>query len=70
MWKLQNNRLNIICKDTSEHITETFLIPELPIEHAGFRRGRGTRNHIANLRWMMEIGVERITHYILENHGL
>ena len=33
---------------------EIFLIPELPIEQAGFRRGRGTRDHIANLRWMME----------------
>ena len=33
---------------------EVFLIPELPIEQAGFRRGRGTRDHIANLRWMME----------------
>ena len=35
---------------------EVFLIPELPIEQAGFRRGRGTRDHIANLRWMMEKG--------------
>ena len=33
---------------------EVFLIPELPIEQAGFRRGRGTRDHIANLRCMME----------------
>ena len=33
---------------------EVFLIPELPIEKAGFRRGRGIRDHIANLRWMME----------------
>ena len=33
---------------------EVFLIPELPIEQAGFRRGRGTHDHIANLRWMME----------------
>ena len=33
---------------------EVFLIPELPIEQAGFRRGRGTCDHIANLRWMME----------------
>ena len=33
---------------------EVFIIPELPIEQAGFRRGRGTRDHIANLRWMME----------------
>ena len=28
---------------------EVFLIPELPIEQAGFRRGRGTRDHIASL---------------------
>ena len=33
---------------------EVFLIPELPIEQAGLRRGRGTRDHIANLRWMIE----------------
>ena len=33
---------------------EVFLIPELPIEQAGFSRGRGTRGHIPNLRWMME----------------
>ena len=29
---------------------DVFLIPE----QAGFRRGRGTRDHIANLSWMME----------------
>ena len=33
---------------------EVFVIPELPIEQAGFRRGRGKHDHIANLRWMME----------------
>ena len=33
---------------------EVFRIPELPIEQAGFRRGRGTRDHIAKLRWMLE----------------
>ena len=33
---------------------DAFLIPELPIEQAGFRRGRGTRDHISNLRWLME----------------
>ena len=33
---------------------EVILIPELPIEQAGFRRGRGIRDHIADLRWMME----------------
>ena len=43
----------IIC-DCKKLRLEVFLIPELPIEQAGFRRGRGTRDHIANLRWMME----------------
>ena len=33
-----------------QKILENFLIPELPIEQAGFRKGRGTRDHIANLR--------------------
>ena len=33
---------------------ENFLILELPIEQAVFRRSRGTRYHISNLRWMME----------------
>ena len=33
---------------------EYYLGKELPCEQAGFRRGRGTRDHIANMRWMME----------------
>ena len=27
---------------------------ELPDDHAGFRKGRGTRNQIANICWIME----------------
>ena len=27
---------------------------ELPDVQAGFRKGRGTRDHIANIRWMIE----------------
>lgn len=27
---------------------------ELPREQAGFRKGRGTRDQIANMRWMLE----------------
>ena len=27
---------------------------ELPDVQAGFRKGRGTRNQIANMRWIME----------------
>ena len=41
--------LNVLQK-----ILEVFLIPELPIEQAGFQKRRGTRDHIANIRWMME----------------
>ena len=27
---------------------------ELPDVQAGFRKGRGTRNHIANIRWIIK----------------
>ena len=27
---------------------------EIPDVEAGFRKGRGTRDHIANIRWIME----------------
>ena len=30
------------------------LEPELPDVQAGFRKGRGTRDQIANIRWIME----------------
>ena len=33
---------------------EVFLVPELPIEQAGVRREMGTRDHITDIRWMME----------------
>ena len=33
---------------------EGFLNKELPDEQAGFKRGRGTRDHIVNLRRIME----------------
>ena len=31
---------------------------ELPDVQAGFRNGRGTRDQIANIRWIMEKGRE------------
>ena len=31
---------------------------ELPHVQAGFRKGRGTRDEIANIRWIMEKGRE------------
>jgi exonuclease III len=33
---------------------EPYMEREMPAEQAGFRRGRGTRDQIANLRWIME----------------
>ena len=31
---------------------------ELPVVQAGFRKGRGTRDQIANIRWIMEKAIE------------
>ena len=31
-----------------------YLNGELADVQAGFRKGRGTRNHIANIRWIMD----------------
>ena len=38
---------------------------ELPDVQAGFRRGRGTRDQIANIRWIMEKGREFQKHLLL-----
>ena len=31
-----------------------YMNQELPDVHAGFRKGRGTRDQIANIHWIME----------------
>ena len=58
MWELPNDRADSHARKVPLRVIqrrlEVFLIQELPIEQAGFRRGRWTRDHIANLRWMME----------------
>ena len=33
---------------------QQYVNSELPDVQAGFRRGRGTRDQIANIRWIME----------------
>ena len=33
---------------------QQYVNRELPDVHAGFRKGRGTRDQIANIRWIME----------------
>ncbi|XP_067131163.1 uncharacterized protein [Centruroides vittatus] len=37
---------------------QQFVDSELAAEQAGFRKGRGTRDHIANIRWIMEKAIE------------
>ena len=33
---------------------QQYMNRELPVVQAGFRKGRGTRNQIANIRWIIE----------------
>ena len=33
---------------------QQYVNPELPDVQAGFRKGRGTRDQIANIRWIIE----------------
>jgi len=47
MTKILQNRLRL------------YTHREIPKEQAGFRQGRGTRDHIANLRWILESSRER-----------
>ena len=37
---------------------QQYMNHELPDVEAGFRKGRGTRDQVANLRWIIEIGRE------------
>ena len=39
---------------------QPFLERELPDTQAGFRKGRGTRDQIANLRWISEKATREI----------
>ena len=36
------------------HRLQQYVNHELPDVQAGFRKGRGTRDQIANIRWIME----------------
>ncbi|CAF1342757.1 unnamed protein product [Rotaria magnacalcarata] len=44
---------------------QTFLERELPDTQAGFRKGRGTRDQIANLRWIIEKAREHQKNFYL-----
>lgn len=56
-----NNRTIALISHTSKILLkiiqnrmESYVERELPEEQAGFRKKRGTRDHIANLRWILE----------------
>jgi hypothetical protein len=36
----------------------TYITREISEEQAGFRKGRGTRDQIANIRWILESAME------------
>ena len=33
---------------------QQYVNPELPVVQAGFRKGRGTRDQIANIQWIIK----------------
>ena len=46
----------LLCKRFHFHVVHLFL--ELPDVQVGFRKGRGTRDQIANIRWIIEKATE------------
>ena len=40
---------------------QQYVNRELPDVQAGFRKGRGTRDQIANIHWIMEKGIKGLT---------
>ena len=58
MFKLLYNCTHVTCYQSMLKILQARLQQnvnrELPDVQAGFRKGRGTRDQIANIRWIME----------------
>ena len=49
-----NYRTIALISPTSKVMFQQYVNHELPHVQAGFRKGRGTRDHIANICWIME----------------
>ena len=45
--------MNVMCKILQDRLQQ-YVNHELPDVQAGFRKGRGTRDQIANVRWIIE----------------
>ena len=62
MLKQSDNSPDIACKqsyaEVIQHRLDIYMEQEMAIEQAGFTKGRGTRDQISNLRWIMERSTE------------
>ena len=58
MFKLLCNCTHLTCQQSNAQILQAriqqYMNHELPDVQAGFRKGRGTRNQIANICWIIE----------------
>ena len=58
MFKLPHNCTHLTCNKVMLKILQArvqqYVNRELPDVQAGFRKGRGTRDQIANIRWIVE----------------
>ena len=53
MWKLTSHTSKVMLKILQARIQQ-YMNQELPDVQAGFRKGRGTRDQIANIHWIIE----------------
>ena len=60
-WECSNCRTSALISHVGEVMLkipqdrlQQYMNPELPDVHTGFRKGRGTRDQIANIHWIIE----------------
>ena len=62
MFKLLHNCTHLTCKQVMLKILQVrlqqYMNQELPDIQVGFRKGRGTRDQIANIHWIIEKAIE------------
>ena len=58
MFKLLHNSTHLTYYQNNAQTLQQYLNQEIPDEQAGFRKGRGTRDQIANIHWIMEKATE------------
>ena len=55
MFKLPHNCTHLMCwQSNAQARLQQYVNCELPDVRAGFRKGRGTKNQIANICWIIE----------------